>query len=675
MCGIAGAISAQSLRDAELASVLAMSRSLIHRGPDGEGLFSSGTNPSCPANLMLAMRRLSIIDLTGGWQPLFNEDKSIAVVCNGEVYNHIELRESLRAKGHQFSTGSDCEMLVHLYEEHGLDFVHHLRGMYAFAMWDSRQRRLILGRDRMGEKPLYLFEEPATSTHPARIWFASELRSILASGRVPFELDRASVNLFYHYGYVPEPRTAVKGIRKLPAGSILVVELDSRSGVLEAHEHKYWRLDDAPPVEGNPAQLIRDELDRIGELIIRSDVPVGVALSGGIDSSLVAAIAAKHSPKQIQAISIGYKGRPRQDERHMAKRFAEHLRMPFHEVEVDTREVIDLMPQRAAWRDDPIADTASHGYWALSHKSRELNIPVLLQGQGGDELFWGYAWVAEAVRQSLSKSRNGAPSLLAGLSRLAPRTISRNALRGMVVSIAGLAQGWKRLMPERDAPSDQLIFYDLTEVYQMGAFAFRHIFTEAFRAEACAVDPAEPFRSPLPWKDLPVLITRLICDTYLLENGMAQGDRLSMTSSVELRLPLCDYKLAELVIGLRKSHAADPDYLLPPKTWLKDAAAEILPPWVMNRRKRGFTPPGDEWLPAMLEMHGPALLDGYLVSNRILDPAAARKMIESHPRFSAWEDIFFKSLTLELWARSMEELASKPDPKPIARLSEAPVLT
>ncbi|MDX6711939.1 MAG: hypothetical protein QOH96_2955, partial [Blastocatellia bacterium] len=280
MCGIAGIVGRNALSEAELNELDVVNELLIHRGPNGAGRFRSG-------NVALAMRRLSIIDLEGGFQPLYNEDRTLALVANGEIYNFIELREQLEAKGHEFQTGSDCETILHLYEEHGLDFVDHLRGMFAFALWDSRRRRLVIARDRMGEKPLYLFE------HNQRIVFSSELKSLLAFSTVPFELDPESVNLYFHYQYVPEPRTMLKGVRKLDAAHMLVVDVDQ----WRTKDICYWRMEDAPPIEtADPARRIREELEVISKIVVRSDVPVGVALSGGMDSSAIAALAVQKYP-------------------------------------------------------------------------------------------------------------------------------------------------------------------------------------------------------------------------------------------------------------------------------------------------------------------------------------------------------------------------------------------
>ncbi|MDX2117663.1 MAG: asparagine synthase (glutamine-hydrolyzing) [Planctomycetota bacterium] len=636
MCGICGLVSARPIQPGLTPVMQAVNQALFHRGPDGSGEFRD-------SHVHLAMRRLSIIDLNGGWQPLYNEDKTIALVCNGEVYNHVELREMLAAKGHRFHTHSDCEMLAHLYEEYGLDFVQHLRGMYGFALWDSKKRRLIVGRDRMGEKPIYLLERE-TPDGP-QIVFASEMKALIASGMVKFELDPVAVNEFMHYSYVPEPRTAIKGVRKLPAGHILIIDVDP----WKVQQVCYWRMLDAPPVTGNPAKLIREELDRVSELIVRSDVPVGVALSGGLDSSAIAALAASKYPGTMHAFSVGYPGRPRQDERAMAKVLADHLKMPFHEIEISETDLVDTFAERQFFRDDPIADISGNGYYAVSKIARQHRVPVLLQGHGLDELDWGYHWAREAARLSILKN-DGRLSVLSELRKLLPDGFARNDLLRYAMMMGGKLHGWNRILPDMHARPEQLLCYDLENVYKQGQYAARHLYTQRFRKLLAGTDASDILCVPRPWQDVPNLITKLQCDIYLLENGIAQGDRLSMASSIELRLPLVDYKLVELFVGLRKSY---PDHELGHKAWFKEAVKDVLPEWVMNRPKRGFTPPVKNWTKAMRDRYAKALEDGYLVQSGFFEQRVVRTMTSAESRFSAWPPNFYKALVLEFWCREM----------------------
>ncbi|MBU6482454.1 MAG: asparagine synthase (glutamine-hydrolyzing), partial [Nitrospirae bacterium] len=354
MCGIAGIISKEPLQREHADQVARMSKAMLHRGPDGAGEFSS-------RHVALAHRRLSIIDLSHGQQPLYNEDSSLVLIANGEIYNFIELRSQLQERGHCFKTGSDCEVILHLYEEQGGDCVQQLRGMFAFALWDTQRQRLLLARDRMGEKPLYLCEQGG------RLHFASELKALLRTGIIPFQLDPHAIDCYFHYQYVPEPMTPIKGVRKLPPATVMTIGINP----WHVEERCYWHMEDAPPLEGDPAKLIRAELETISELIIRSDVPVGIALSGGLDSSAIAALAAKKYPGSMHAFSVGYSGRPFYDERAAAKALADHLSMPFHEIEISTGDMVDGFSELIGWRDDPIADISGYRYYAVMRAARE----------------------------------------------------------------------------------------------------------------------------------------------------------------------------------------------------------------------------------------------------------------------------------------------------------------
>lgn len=612
MCGICGIVSRTPIKDIE--SVVRMQKALEHRGPDSGDQYIE-------SNVILGVRRLSIIDISSGQQPLYNEDRSLVLIANAEIYNFVELRFELESRGHRFQTHSDCETILHLYEEYGSDCVQRLRGMFAFALWDIPQKKLLLARDRMGEKPLYMHQSADT------IVFASELQALLHTGRT-FDFDPAAVDLYFHYQYVPEPLTLLKGVRKLPAGYTLTIDVPAWREV----EKCYWRIEDAPPLQGNPAELIRERLDELSRIVIRSDVPVGVALSGGLDSSIIAALAARYYPGTLQAFSVGYPGYPPYDERQDAKRFAEHVKIPFHEIELRTEDMASFFPELVILKDDPIADISGYGYYSVMKRARDFGVPVMLQGQGADELFWGYDWVRQAVEESVAKN-----NLLGGNTSL------WDYVRGN-----GLRPGWKRFRLHKSSAPNQVIFYDLVPDFQSALAHMSSYYTPDFLERLGASNAFELFTHPRPWPALDVLMTRLICQTYLLENGIAQGDRLSMASSVELRLPFLDYRLVETVIGLRKQIS---DYQLPPKAWLKDAVSDLLPPWVMQRRKRGFEPPVREWHNALFHAHGSLLKDGYLVQSGILKAGAAEKLSDGIFPSNAAVPLSFKALVLEIWLR------------------------
>jgi asparagine synthase (glutamine-hydrolysing) len=636
-------VSQAPLSEADQAAVRAMNAAMHRRGPDGEGYFQD-------AHCMLAMRRLAIIDLTGGWQPLYNEDKSIALVANGEVYNYVELRSELMARGHQPRTKSDCELPAHLYEEKGDAFVHDLRGMYAIALWDTRAQRLTLVRDRIGEKPLYLFERTLPGGDK-QLWFSSEMRSLIASGLINLELDPAAIDEYMHFHWVHDPRTIVKGVRKLRAGSMMSIE----PRTWKVNERVYWRLEDAPAIDAEPGPTIRAELDRVSELIIRSEVPVGVALSGGIDSSTVACLAASKYPGMMKAFSIGWTGSPAQDERSQARALAERLGMPFVQVEIAPEEAAMFFSEVAVVRDDPIADITGYAYYALSKLSREHGCPVLLQGHGGDELFWGYPWHQRALLETIYKMEHGATRPTPIGDRWLPRGLSRPALVEWAQRVGGYLHGWRNLSLPHNTDLDRIVYWDTHQSYQAGDWAQKNIYTKDFAALLAGKPTDQLLMYPQPRIDLEILYTKLQVEGYLLENGINQGDRLSMANSVELRLPLIDYKLAETVIGLRKARPGD--FRLGTKAWLRDAVKDVVPEEIFTRPKRGFNPPATKWTAMLRQKHGDALRDGVLVQSGILDRQAAIRMSAPASRLSAWNTLFVTALNLELWAEGMRDIA------------------
>jgi asparagine synthase (glutamine-hydrolysing) len=625
MCGISGMVSRRA--DVDAGAVERMHGALRHRGPDGDGTFAA-------PHIMMASRRLAIIDGQGGSQPLYAEDGSVVLVANGEIYNHRELRAMLLARGHQFATESDCEVIVHLYEEFGEGCVERLRGMFALALWDARRRRLVLARDRMGEKPLYLH------IRPGELLFASELKAVLDSGRVPFELDADAVDLYFHQQYVSDPMTPVRGVVKLPPAHLLV--FDVGRGVVA--QRRYWTMD-ADAVDDDPARVLRGELDDFAPLVSHADVPVGVALSGGIDSALVAALVARARGGDVHAFTVGYTGRPSNDERTKAKAIADWLGIRWHQVELDTTDVVAAFPEVVRAADDPIADMSAFGYFAVAGLARACGVPVLFQGQGSDELLWGYQWVRDAL----------------------DRSMRRAARRHRTVGPATMA----RRRPQRLSPGSRtrapLSFYDRNVDFRQARRETGRLYQPGFARQ---LDPDRPHlvtTLPLPWPRLDLEITRLICGSYLLENGLAQGDRLAMAHSVELRVPLVDHRFVEAVMGLRK---ARPDHREQPKSWLRAAAAGLLPDDVLHRPKRPFESPIADWHAALFARYGGSLVDGFLVGHGILRAEAA-KLLSRGPRpAGSGSPLSYKALVLESWCRAMArdgELSEWLDGPPLCR--------
>lgn len=589
MCGISGIVAARPLGQGDVSLVRRLGRALRHRGPDGSGEHVA-------KHVALGHERLSIIDTLGGGQPLYNEDRSLVLVANGEIYNHVALQKTLVGLGHHFRTGSDCETILHAYEQWGQDFLGHLRGMFAFALWDERKGRLLLVRDRLGEKPLYYYHQGGQS-----LVFSSELRALVQSGAVPLELDPASMDLYFHYQYVPEPRTPIKGLQKLPAGHLLCV--DTTSWAVE--QKPYWNFLQAPALEKEPIQALAQCLEETFEIVVRSDRPIGISLSGGLDSSAVAALARRHWSGELHAFSVGYPGRPPCDERDDARELATHLGLIFHEVELVEDSMVGMFPRLVHLRDDPIADIAGYGYWAVSNAASQAGVPVLLSGAGGDELFWGYPWLQEALRKNPAR-QNGPPG--------------------------------------------HFSFYDCTPDFVIAAAEARRLYGPAMTETIESPLPSEIFQPGGDRSRPDLLCTELAWSTYLLENGLAQSDRLSMANSVELRLPLMDHRVVETAVGLRK---AQPDDNQPPKNRLRQTLAGVLPEEVLNRPKKGFSPPVRRWHDRLFEKYGALVADGLLVQHGVLAPDKAAMLSLGPLPEGAVCPLSFKALALEMWIRGL----------------------
>jgi len=604
MCGIAGQISLGGvLRKASLINML---RLLHHRGPDGSGLYLDD-------KVNLGMRRLSIIDLVGGGQPLYNENKSVIVVGNGEIYNYVELRKKLEDNRHNFRTKSDIETIVHLYEEYGEKAWSKLRGMFAFALYDKRDGgKVYLVRDRFGEKPLYYHQNQNV------LFFSSELRSLL-SVMGDICLDMESVEQFSRYYYVIEPKTIVSGVKKLDAGSFLTINFTE--GKIE--NKKYWFPDDIIPSKGkNTTRSIRNVLEESCMLTLRADVQVGLALSGGIDSSAILALSAPHYKDALVAFSVGYKGRPPTDERAQAEKLARSYGVSYYETEIDDEEIVGDFPQLVFDCDEPIADIAAHSIRSLYRLSHKHGIKVILGGIGGDEMFWGY-----------------------------PSTIA--ATHNNKKHFLGWARNfWKKRYYSYSNP-------DPTENNWLGCIAGQKLES----LDQKALNPLVVKSFPVNDLDIGKKSLSLLRELWLKGNCIAINDRLSMSASVELRSPFLDYKLAELVYG---DNDLVSGFNKSPKSYLKEALKDVLPNEILNRPKRGFTPPVGKWLKLIIDGYSNLVRDGYLTSRGIISRDKVVKYLETWGKLSNnWYSVY-QLIILEVWSREML-LNQKPEELKIKR--------
>lgn len=644
MCGIVGIVRPR-LGEATWDStdvLRRMAAAMVHRGPDGYGEHLSD-------NVALAMRRLSIIDVSGGRQPLYGEDGSVALVANGEIYNHRQLRSELEGLGHRFRSHSDCETIVHAYEQFGESFVTRLRGMFAFAIHDSRRRRLVLARDRLGEKPLYVARVPGA------VIFSSELRSLLASGLVTVTFDKSSLYTYFHYGYVPEPHTGIAGVRKLPAGHLLSISTDDGAESFT----RFWSIHDSQPRRAD-IEDVSELVEDISTFITDADVPVGLSLSGGLDSGSLAVLAARKTTKQLHAFTVGYEEAAVSDETADARRIAEHAGVVFHPLTLKAEDVIAGFAETVWLKDDPNNDPAGPGYLAVMRAARREGVPVILVGQGSDELFWGYPWLVEAARRSRARGAGVQGVARCWLSILASRHASTEPLarRWLNRLRTFVGSDWRKILADVTCPrATRPLFYDTLHAFQT-AHDGRGFFAASLLTE---VDTNRPFelldRPEIVSADPEAALIQMICDTYLRENGLAQTDRLSMSASIEARVPFVDYRLAELAYGHQRACGRE---IAADKRLLRDSFGTMVPRWLLNQPKRGFVPPIALWYSGVYARYARLVEDGVLVSNGVLSGETGRRIARGATDGRRQHALDRDAVILELWCRQIE--AGRPLP-------------
>lgn len=612
---------------------------IAHRGPDGSGVYNNG-------HVQLGHTRLSIIDLTdAGRQPMVTTGNRYVVTYNGEIYNHLELRAELEALGEQFFTHSDTEVLLAAYKTWGQDCVKRFRGMFAFALWDNVEKTLFLARDRCGEKPLFYHRD----AH--RLSFASELKALVPLLETQPALDPAIVDMYLHYQYVPEPFTLLKDVHKLPAAHTLLLSADNWL----AQPQRYWSVEDISDTGRLPTSTpdilasIRDSLEDAVTMTLRADVPVAVALSGGIDSGAIAALAQKHYPEPMHAFCVGYPGRPPYDERHQARDLAESLGMIVHEVELPVQSFVEFFPELVHIMDEPIADPAAFGHYSVPKAAADQGIKVLLSGIGGDEIFWGYSWVTQTViTNQMLTAKPALKALVAWACAPGVQAFLDKATR--YPGFPSVVRRWAGILfdlANTQGPKEQLAFYRAAPDFR-DAFQLK---TSLYGAAMQHLDANNPFRptdiGQRHYEKIPAAVIRMLFDTWLASNCLSLGDRVSMSVGVESRLPFLDVRLIERVMAIRANH---PDHHLGQKAWLRAALKGILPDDVLARPKAGFQPPVQAWLSGVVTAHGEVLREGQLVRDGIIDPRKIDDILHKFPT-QGWPGLFFayKLVLLEMW--------------------------
>lgn len=581
-----------------------MSEQLRRRGPDDEGYFVQGP-------VALGVRRLSIIDLQTGQQPISNEDGTVWVIQNGEIYNFPELRRRLESRGHQFRSRSDTEVIVHLYEDHGEQVVDHLNGMFAIAIWDARRRRLTLFRDRMGQKPLYW------TRIGQGMAFASEPKSLLAHPQVRREIDLSSLSRYLFYEYVPAPSSIFRGVSKLEGAHRLVYQ----EATMEID--RYWE----PPAavdEGSAPSLdvaaehLWERLCQSVRLRLASDVPLGVFLSGGIDStSIVAAMASIIDGDRIDTFTIGFED-PSFDESGPAWRVAQHFGTRHHQEIFSVATLLGLLPQVADYLDEPFGDASVLPMYLLSQFARQ-RVKVALGGDGGDEALAGYP-TFQAIRPAAIYRR-----LPGFLQQLISWSVNR-----LPVSDANFSLDFKLKQFVRGAAAPPPLAHQLW----LGSFNAREqtsLLTQEVRAELSTTDIEQEYQAlagEVQGRDLVDRLTRLYAGTYLAEDILTKSDRASMAASLELRAPLLDPELVCLVSSLPSWYKLRGTQT---KRVLRRAVRSRLPRSVLRRPKKGFGIPVGQWLRAELRnLASDLLAPDRLQRQGIFDPTAVQALLEEH---------------------------------------------
>lgn len=639
VCGIAGMVR----RDGELAvaaDIHKMCQTIVHRGPDDEGIYAKGS-------VGIGMRRLSIIDVGGGHQPIHNEDETVWIVFNGEIYNFPELRAELVSRGHQFYTQSDTEVIVHLYEELGADCIRKLRGMFAIALYDQRKRSLLLARDRLGKKPLYYCLDQGT------LYFGSEIKTILSVAPHTTELDPEAILQYFHFGYIADPNSAYRQIRKIPPGHLLQFSAG------EIRIEQYWDLPRYGVNDPSNEEECLDELEqRLAEAVrirLISEVPLGALLSGGIDSSIVVALMARASGSGVKTFSIGFANEDFNEAKY-ARAVAERFGTEHHEFIVEP-DVEDVLAKLTPMMEEPFGDPSTVPTYYVSQIARE-HVTVALSGDGGDELFAGYdrypVYLARQKYEPLSAWLGG-PFRRYIYPRIAPTARGRRF-------------GFNVSLPARDRYLDSVALLPVRE-------RERRLFSDEFVEWANhGADPIASYRRLYDGALAPDRLSRLLyvdTKTYLTADVLTKVDRMSMANSLEVRCPILDHVFLEWVTGL----TSDWKLRMGVRKYALRKLAQRLGIPNVDRPKQGFSMPLKHWWRGELSHMLEILTEPRTLQRGYFNAKAVRGLVEEHlsGRRDRPADLWLL-LMFELWHRNF--LEARPSEKLISwnhQRSAAPV--
>jgi len=638
MCGIAGKLNLDGLEPVDAALVKRMTDIVAHRGPDGSGAYVSGP-------VGLGHRRLSIIGVDTGAQPMSNEDGTIWVVYNGEIYNFVELRNDLIARGHIFKSNTDTEVIVHLYEEMGEKAVERLSGMFAFALWDERRRLLLLARDRVGVKPLYY-----TNTGKALL-FGSEIKSLLMDPSVEVRVNPRAIDRFLTYYYVPGDETIFSGISKLQPGCTLTVS-NGRMSV-----RRYWDLRFDQPKSWN---RFEDAVEALQELLARtvrnhmiSDVPVGVLLSGGVDSTGVLRYAVEQTDKRIQTFTVGFAGEGFADERPYARMASDRYSTEHQEISINAKEFGTLLPMYVRHMEEPVCEPPAMALFVVSQLARRSGVKVLLSGEGGDEAFGGYNKYKHLLFLENMKAAFGPAK---GLLRLGMDALG--------------SAGWQRVGKRSSLVDRSLADYYFSCTSTPDTL-FNRVKPTLYRQEFAELVAGEPSDGPTQflfsaYKDLPPLNQMLGVDTktWLPDDLLIKADKMTMATSVELRVPLLDFQVLEFAAALPVHFKATP---WSTKRILKAALRDSVPQPILDRKKAGFPVPYTRWLRNELkDFVRDTLLNPNSALHAYFREDAIYGLVNRHESGEDCSQEVFSLLVLELWHTEFVKNQSLSRPIPVA---------
>ena len=628
MCGICGKLNFD--RDNRVSQQLlkAMADSIAHRGPDDDGYYLSG-------QVGLGFRRLSIIDLAGGHQPLSNEDETVWIVFNGEIYNYQELREDLLKKGHVFRTKADTEVIVHLYEEYGEAGIQSLRGMFAFAIWDQKQQKLLLARDRVGIKPLYY------AVTSQSVVFASEMKAILVDPQIKREILPSTVDRFLTFGYVPGEETLLKGIYKLPPASFMVV----KNGETEIKQ--YWDLHfsaSSVTLKDAEEQLL-EILEESVRLHMIADVPVGFLLSGGVDSTAMLSLASRKTDRPISSYTVGFANSGFADERPFARLAAKKYGSEHHEISISSKEFADFLPKYVWHMEEPVCEPPAVALYYVSKLARNY-VKVLISGEGGDEAFAGYPnyramlWIERIKR-------------MAG-----PLT---GALSGTLSLLYSLTGYWRlgNYLPLLKAPFESYYYSRSSSPFRFFNAHSQELYSGDFSASTSKQYSLRPVTQLLEQNRSDDLLSRMLyvdTRTWLPDDLLVKADKMTMANSVELRVPLLDHKLLEFAATLPSNFKINGFSM---KYVAKRCLAKQIPVEILERKKAGFPVPYENWLRTDLrDSVSNILLDRETINRGYFNKSAVEKLVRDNCRSGDYAKEIFSLVVLELWHR--EFLSSAP---------------